>query len=949
MNSPSGGEDIAALYTAWPSRAPFRSFWMGGHEGADHVTHAGNALDMANSNGHVDRLDEDYEQGARRGLLVLRESIGWRLAEPVRGHYDFSRARRMAAAARRHGIQVLWTFMHYGTPPDVSLLDDALIDRFARFAAAAARELAPWHDDDAPPVYTPINEINFVAWAASATRLFHGYGDPDASGENSLTSGYDIKRRLVRAVLAAIEAIRAVDPRARFLHVEPAVHVVAPAGHPDLEPLAERIASYQWQAWDMLGGFADAELGGHPAALDLIGVNHYHNGQWEVETEARLAWHRRDPRRRPLSLLLQDNWKRYRRPLIISETSHVGIGRAEWFNEVAVEARRALCNGVPLGGICLYPLIDRPDWDRTDHWHHSGLWDVEPSPGAVSASAGTPGEAAFPRRLDHEFAAALTRWQDHLPKQGTTMTTLIVFSHLRWDHVYQRPQHLMSRLADHYHVVFIEEPVHDEGTARFDCLPQGPHLDVLRPHTPVVAPGFHDDQLVVLRPLLADYLRDNHIDDYLVWFYTPLPLPLLVQLHPRAVVYDCMDELSAFRNAPRQLRQRETALLKVADLVFTGGPSLYEAKRHLHPQVYCLPSAVNADHFSPARLDPDGDPAREADRLMREIGGNGQPRLGFCGVIDERFDSALLDGMARERPDWQFVMVGPVAKIDPASLPRRHNIHWLGMQSYHRLPHLIRTWDVCLMPFALNEATRFISPTKTLEYLAAEKPIVSTPIADVIGLYSDVVHIAEGIDGFIAACEEAMEEMRREGDSRIAAMQSTVSRFSWDASAAVVHEFIENRLASAMAASSVLRGLEGALPSSSPGGAAALPGARGAGAPRRLRHLVIGAGPTGLSAAYHLGRTEAASEVLLLEREERVGGWCRSVEQDGFTFDYAGHIMFSNDPYVQELYELLLGDNVHWQDREAWVYSHGVHTRYPFQGSLYAFPYTQLELHKPAL
>lgn len=395
-----------------PSAArPFRSFWMGGFEGADHINGDGVMLDMNRSCGHVDRLAEDYQQAAARGLLTVRESIGWRLAEPAPGRYDFARLRRCAAAARANDMQVLWTLMHYGTPPDVSLLDDALIPRFAQFAAAVAAELAPWHSDALPPVYTPINEINFLAWAASATRLIHPYAPPAGSAEGSMTSGYAIKRRLVRAALAAIEAIRAVDPRARFLHVEPAVHVVAPADRPELAPLARRIASYQWQAWDMLAGRLDPELGGHLEALDLIGVNHYHSGQWEAGTEKRLAWHLGDPRRRPLSALLQDNWARYRRPLIIAETGHFGSGRAAWLDEAAAEVRTARRAGVPVLGLCLYPLVDRHDWNRLDHWHHSGLWEIDadasPSPGAAAPP--------FRRRLDSDYAAVLSRWQANLP------------------------------------------------------------------------------------------------------------------------------------------------------------------------------------------------------------------------------------------------------------------------------------------------------------------------------------------------------------------------------------------------------------------------------------------------------------------------------------------------------------------------------------------------------
>jgi glycosyltransferase involved in cell wall biosynthesis len=372
------------------------------------------------------------------------------------------------------------------------------------------------------------------------------------------------------------------------------------------------------------------------------------------------------------------------------------------------------------------------------------------------------------------------------------MTHLIVFSHLRWNFVFQRPQHLLSRLASHYPVVFVEEPIRTDGAAFVERSTPMPGVEVLRPHTPIDAGGFHDDQLPVLKPLLADYLASRQIDDYLVWFYTPMALPLLAELAPRAIVYDCMDELSAFKDAPRQMRQRETALLKSADLVLTGGPSLYESKRTLHPNVLCLPSAVDADHYANALAITRVEPMRRANELQGAIP---TPRLGFFGVIDERLDLGLIAEVADADPAWQLVMVGPVVKIDPATLPQRANIHWLGQQPYEQLPQLVAGWDVCLMPFALNEATRFISPTKTLEYMAAGKPIVSTGINDVKSMFSDVVRIAADGAGFVEACRAALAEKGHARTDRLADMQACVWRYSWSETVQAVHRAIEAVLA----------------------------------------------------------------------------------------------------------------------------------------------------------
>ena len=363
------------------------------------------------------------------------------------------------------------------------------------------------------------------------------------------------------------------------------------------------------------------------------------------------------------------------------------------------------------------------------------------------------------------------------------MPHVIVFSHLRWEFVFQRPQHLLSRLARHFPVVVVEEPMHTSGPAYLERMTPCPGVEVLRAHTPVDAGGFHDDQLSALQPLIGGYLADHRIDDYIVWFYTPMALPLLGDLAPRAIVYDCMDELSAFKHAPRQMRQRETALLKSADLVVTGGPRLYEAKRDANPNVLCLPSAVDAEHYSARRATADAASMRRADELQ---GGIASPRLGYFGVIDERLDLDLVARVADADPGWQIVMVGPVVKIDPADLPRRPNIHYLGQQPYTLLPQLVAGWSVCLMPFALNESTEFISPTKTLEYMAAGKPVVSTPIHDVEAMFGDIVAIASNAELFVDACRQALAESPAQRTGREQRMAERVRQHSWDAAAETI-------------------------------------------------------------------------------------------------------------------------------------------------------------------
>ena len=483
---------------------------------------------------------------------------------------------------------------------------------------------------------------------------------------------------------------------------------------------------------------------------------------------------------------------------------------------------------------------------------------------------------------------------------------LIVLSHLRWDFVFQRPQHLMTRLAaSGRRVIFVEEPMQEDGEPHWEVLARG-DVTVLRPRTPLDENGFTDSQLAVMRPMLERFINDEIGSSYDLWVYTPLAMPLTINLRPAVLIYDCMDELSAFKFAPPALLERERELLKRADVVFTGGPSLYEAKKSRHANCHCFSSSVDAAHFGKAAGGAE-EPPEQASLP--------HPRLGFFGVIDERFDIELLDELAKAKPDWQFIMVGPVVKISPDALPRHPNIHYFGQRSYADLPGFLAGWDVALLPFARNESTKFISPTKTLEYMAAGKPIVSTPITDVVKPYGSMVGLGDDAPSFLAQCEKALAETEEARRRRLDAFAGVLARTNWDETARRMAELID-------AAATRSAGLDSAADSDPDLSIEATPPV-----------VVIGAGPTGLSAAYHLG-----ADALLLEANEQIGGWCRSLVDNGFTFDFAGHIMFSNDPYVHEMYEKLLGDNVHWQDREAWIYSKSVYTRYPFQGSLYGLP-----------
>lgn len=366
--------------------------------------------------------------------------------------------------------------------------------------------------------------------------------------------------------------------------------------------------------------------------------------------------------------------------------------------------------------------------------------------------------------------------RDHTPFAYTLAASdppdLLCLSHLRWDFVYQRPQHLLSRCARDRRVFFCEEPIHGDGPARLDVSPrEDGNLWVVQPHLPHGLSLAESERMQ--HAMIDELIATRKLRSFVCWYYSPMPLGFTRHLRPVATVYDCMDELSAFAGASPLLREREQELFRRADLVFTGGQSLYEAKRDRHARVYAFPSSIDAAHFGRARgMGALPEPADQA--------GIPRQRLGYFGVIDERMDLELLARVADARPDWQLVMIGPVVKIDPATLPRRANIHWLGGKDYRDLPAYIAGWDLAMMPFARNESTRFISPTKTPEYLAAGKPVVSTSIRDVVRPYGvrELVSIADTPAQFVAAVEA---ELQRDRAAWLAEVDAFLAGNSWDA------------------------------------------------------------------------------------------------------------------------------------------------------------------------
>jgi glycosyltransferase involved in cell wall biosynthesis len=354
---------------------------------------------------------------------------------------------------------------------------------------------------------------------------------------------------------------------------------------------------------------------------------------------------------------------------------------------------------------------------------------------------------------------------------GDRRPDLVCFSHLRWDFVFQRPQHLLTRYARKGRVFYFEEPIRDQACAE-PCLRMAQReagVMLITPHLPA---DFSEAKThAALGELVDSMLSRWSIREFVAWYYTPMALHFTSHLKPALVVYDCMDELSAFAGAPPAMSEMEHRLLARAELVFTGGASIFAAKKHRHKSIHLFPSSIDKAHFRKARSE--GTDPEDQQAI-------GRPRIGFYGVLDERLDAGLVAALADLKPHWHWILVGPVCKIDPASLPKRPNLHYLGRKEYSDLPRYLAGWDVAMMPFAHNDSTRFISPTKTPEFLAAGKPVVSTSIRDVVDPYGKqgLVHIGDGPGDFAAACEAALAQ--RANRAWLAKADRFLSEHSWD-------------------------------------------------------------------------------------------------------------------------------------------------------------------------
>ena len=375
---------------------------------------------------------------------------------------------------------------------------------------------------------------------------------------------------------------------------------------------------------------------------------------------------------------------------------------------------------------------------------------------------------------------------DSSGEDPTQRPPLVVFSSQRWHFAWQRTQQLLTRLASNYRITVVEPPLTTHRDAYLECTPVAHGITLAVPHTRCDPGGFHADQFPVTARLLAQFMREHAIVAPLVWLDTPAALPLVQALAPRAVVYDCHDDAAA-HGGDDGLRHLEEQLMRVADVVIAGGPSLYESHRARHANVHCIANAVAAAHFAPPSPSAKSIEAVSARAIHAAIP---NPRLGFFGVIDERIDLELLARVADLRPDWQIVMAGPLRGVTPAALPQRGNLMWLGAQTYAILPHLQAHWDLCLLPFKVDACAHHAAPIEALEFLAGQKSVVATPVHDVAALHGHIVRLAHGAHAFVEACRTAMCErgpLRRQ--RRIDALISVHSS-TWERAADRVHKLL---------------------------------------------------------------------------------------------------------------------------------------------------------------
>ncbi len=745
------------------------------------------------------------------GVTHLRYAFPWHRIEPARGALDWTLADERIDRCNALGINLMLDVMHFGTPLWLkqAVGDPEFPEALERFTEAmvgryrdSVRVWCPFNE----PLVTALFSGDFGFWPPHA-RKWRGY--------------MPVLSRIVQAVNRGIRAIRRVMPEATVLLCDAAENyksrhkdLASEVQRRNLrrflvlDLLLGRVDQHHpLHSWLTNYGFSELDLDWlrtNPQSPDLLGLDYYTHSDWQLDQTPAGVRQRRAENPIGLYGVASAYWKRYGIPMMLTETSIEGqqINREIWLESVVEHTRRLREEGIPMLGIIWWPLLDQVDWDgalthRIGKVHEVGLFNLKRQPNGDLKRVSTPLVKIFQElasrgedvvgRLETIDYPSLESEQDQLPPIGyaaeedgnghepavvseatsnrvdvaerkqTDRYGIVVFSHLRWGFVWQRPQQFLSRFAKKHRILFIEEPFFDlpeNAEPRIDYHRVMPNVTVATPHC---SESWNRNRRLpeMLRKWTNEAIEhlndDGTFDRPLLWYYSPMDSAWsLGQVENRGIAYDCMDELSQFSGAPKQLVENEARLIEHADIVFTGGYELGEKKKKQHPNVQIFGCGVEFDHFNKA-MD-------EHTIIPPDIDFMARPIFGWFGVVDERVDYALVGEVARRRPDWSFAMVGPVVKVDPNLLPHSPNLFWMGGRDYPILPNYCRAFDICMMPFAMNASTQYINPTKALEYMATGRPIISTPVRDVIRQWSHIVQIVKTADEFIAAAERLLRE-----------------------------------------------------------------------------------------------------------------------------------------------------------------------------------------------
>ncbi len=741
---------------------------------------------------------EDFKRAADLGCRWLRYSLPWSVCEPSRGQWNWHWAEERLGLCRDLGLNVILDLVHFGVPswlPE-SFGDIDFPSALEAFAAEAARRLSGLFYS-----FCPVNEPLITALFCGDVGLWPPHG-------RGLRCYMTLLSRVAQGLARAARAAKAESPKNEIIVCDAAETATIasdagggadwlPAAQLDLalrldrrhividlirgrvddqHPLRSWLESHGFPEWDLRW------FRRHPAPVDVLGLDYYCHSEMELYPHQGRVRQRMASQPAGLDGIVADYWKKHQLPIMITETSVCGPDdrRCEWLQKTLRSVRALREKGIPVIGYTWWPLVDHLDWDgamlhRVGKIHRVGIFRLERQPSGELTRRPTALTDLYRQFIQQGDAAvgALTPAPQTSPQLLThlTMTTtmpsknsaskpddfpIIVHSHLPWSGVWQRPQQIMSRLARRHPIIFLEGPRltgdDTEPRSEVERLPRHPAITVMRTHFPRrrFSDGAWVDQwrLNLLQQELAARFP-GQFDRAVHWFYDPMAAPCFIgNLDMQAVVYDCMDELSQFRFAPPEIRVRERQLLAAAHVVFCGGRKLHQSKSRFNRNAHFYGCGVEFEHFNKAQA--------AALPAPSDVAFIAPPVLGYFGVVDERLDYALVDRLAAADPHWNVVMIGPTAKIDPDHLPCRPNLFWVGRREYEALPDYARVFSACLMPFALNESTEFINPTKALEYLATGRPVISTAVPDVIANFGHVVKIAPSPEAFISLCQLAV-------------------------------------------------------------------------------------------------------------------------------------------------------------------------------------------------